>query len=422
MNIKRINFIHSQQENLIVHDRDERRLLSINHNRLRPSGRSSRILIAGIVILGFLYIYAYSQGVHKLIVFSSPTCKECLKAKDELIPAIEKKFKDKIQIEYRDITNIENYKFLISLIERHKAKIEIELPVFYFAGRFLNAGQGTRDNLIQLIISSSEGPYKTKETLSVDLVKHFASFKPLTIVGAGLADGINPCAFTVIVFFISFLALQGYQRRELIFIGLAFIFSVFLTYILLGIGIFNFLYRLKGIWIVIKLLNISVGILSIILGVLSIYDFLKFKKTAKSQDLILQLPNSIKNRIHSLIGIFYRKSKDAKELRPHLAGLILSAFITGFLVSLLEAVCTGQLYLPTIAFVLKTSHLKLQALGYLVLYNIMFVAPLLIIFSLALLGVTSEQFSKFLRQRLAVIKLIMAAIFFAFGFFLIWGA
>jgi hypothetical protein len=380
--------------------------------------------IAGVFILAFLCICAYSQEANKLIVFSSPACQRCLKVKNELMPQIQKEFKGKIQIEYRDITNIENYMFLLGLIDKHKARIKIELPVFYFQGKFLTAKEVTKDNLIQLIAGSLERPYKIKEALAVDLIKRFRSFKPLAIISAGLADGINPCAFTVIVFFISFLALQGYKRRELILIGLAFIFAVFLTYILLGIGIFNFLFRLKGIWIIIKVVNISVGIFSIILGILSIYDFLKFKKTGKSEDLILQLPKTIKNRIHSLIGIFYRKSKDleADNVKPHILRLILAALATGFLVSLLEAVCTGQLYLPTIAFVLKTTPLKLQALGYLVLYNIMFIVPLLIIFLFALLGVTSEQFSKFLRQHLAIIKLIMAVIFFAFAFFLIWSA
>jgi len=45
----------------------------------------------------------------------------------------------------------------------------------------------------------------------IDLAEHFRSFKTLAIVVAGLIDGINPCAFTVIVFFVSFLAFQGMQ-------------------------------------------------------------------------------------------------------------------------------------------------------------------------------------------------------------------
>jgi hypothetical protein len=104
----------------------------------------------------------------------------------------------------------------------------------------------------------------------------------------------------------------------------------------------------------------------------------------------------------------------------HLSRLVLSALITGFLVSLLEAVCTGQLYLPTIAFVLKTTPFKLQALLYLIAYNIMFILPLLIIFLLALLGVTSGQFANFLKKHLVSVKVIMAFVFFSLGIFLVW--
>jgi len=100
--------------------------------------------------------------------------------------------------------------------------------------------------------------------------------------------------------------------------------------------------------------------------------------------------------------------------------LILSAFITGLLVSLLEAVCTGQVYLPTIAFVLKASSFKLQALGYLLLYNIMFIVPLIVIFVFALMGTTSNQFSGFLKKHLGLIKVFMAVLFFSLGIFLLW--
>ncbi|MCX5709531.1 MAG: hypothetical protein NT088_02230, partial [Candidatus Omnitrophica bacterium] len=99
--------------------------------------------------------------------------------------------------------------------------------------------------------------------------------------------------------------------------------------------------------------------------------------------------------------------------------LVLSALITGFLVSLLEAVCTGQTYLPTIVFILK-GYRDVKALAFLLIYNLMFVIPLFVIFLFAVLGVTSEQFSKFLREKLGMVKIFMAALFFGLGIFLIW--
>jgi hypothetical protein len=300
------------------------------------------------------------------------------------------------------------------------------MPVFYLTGNFINGEKDIGSSWKEFINRGLRAFTKTKPEVlpSVDLVSRFKSFTPLVIIGAGFVDGINPCAFTVIVFFISFLALQGYRKRELIAIGLCFIFSVFMTYLLIGLGIFSFFYRMSHFWLLAKIINYSIGTFCIALGFFAVYDFLKFKKTGETAGLALQLPKAVKNQIHKVIGIHYRVNKSTESIthRRPLFKLIMSALITGFLVSLLEAVCTGQTYLPTITFILKTTSLKLQALEYLLLYNFMFVVPLLAIFILALFGVTSGQFSQFLKKHLLAIKVLMAVSFFGFGIYLILRA
>jgi len=355
-----------------------------------------------------------------LVVFFSPTCHRCMQIKSEVMPGIEKDFPG-IRIQYKDISEIENYKLMVQLKERHGSTIENVMPVFYFKGHLLN-GTGRVEKGLRALISGSlhEAPRRGSEASSVDLIAYFKSFQPLAVAGAGLTDGINPCAFTVIVFFISFLSLQGYRKREVILIGLTFVFAVFMTYLAIGIGLFGFLYRAGNFWMISKIFNLSVGALSILLGSFALYDFFKFKKTKDTKGLLLQLPEAVKRRIHSVIGQHYRTPKTGQNLRPHLLKLALSALTVGFLVSLLEAVCTGQVYLPTITFVLKTTRLKFQAVAYLLLYNLMFIVPLLIVFLLALLGVTSEQFSRAMRKHLGTVKILMAALFFALGVFLLW--
>jgi len=367
---------------------------------------------------------ADKQDLPKLIIFHSPGCHRCVEVKQEVMPAIENEFKDKIIFEYRDIGQIENYTMVLGLLHKNGSGPSFQTPLFYLRGKFLTAKGEVKDNLRNFILEGLKGIQPSAQPAAFDLTAYFKSFVPAAIIIAGLEDGINPCAFTVIVFFISFLAVQGYRRRDLIFIGSAFIFAVFATYLGIGLGIFNFFYHFKGFWLISRLFNLVIGALSILFGILAVYDFIKFKKTGSTDELILQLPKPIKERIHKVIGFFYRKSpreKQGKSL-PGLDKLILSALITGFLVSLLEAVCTGQMYLPTISFVLKASPLKLQALGYLLLYNIMFVIPLIVIFILALLGTSSAQFSNFLKRRLGLIKILMAALFFSLGLFLIWRA
>jgi len=392
--------------------------------------QTKKIISISICILICLasFISAYSQTKpeenNKLIIFHSPTCRKCIEAKAKIIPDIEKEFAGKVRTEYRDITDIENFKLLLSLKEKYGSTIENIWPVFYFNGHFLNGREKIKKEALRVFISESlsQKPEGKQGLPSIDLIAYFRTFEPFAVISAGLTDGINPCAFTVIVFFISFLSLQGYKRRELIIIGLTFIFAVFITYLAIGLGLFGFLYKISGFWFISRIFNLTVGILSIILGALALYDFFKFKRTAQTEGLLLQLPQAVKNQIHSLIGLHYRRTKDGggKTLKLRILRLALSALIVGFLVSILEAVCTGQVYLPTITFVLKATHLKLQALGYLILYNVMFIVPLFIIFLFALLGVTSEQFSRLLKRHLSTIKILMAILFFGLGIFLIW--
>ncbi len=353
----------------------------------------------------------------KLTVFYSPACKHCHKAKNEIIPEIQKELKSKIRVEYIDISKIDGYKMLLILQQMYDVKLSNVVPIFYIEGHFLDNWKEDKSVLVNFIYESIKSPLRPKHAFaSVDLLRYFESFRPLAIVAAGLIDGINPCAFTVMVFFISFLALQGYRKRELIAVGLTFLFAVFLTYIVIGLGLMGFFYSLKGFWIFSKILNIAIGLFSIILGLFALYDLFTYIRTQKTEGLLLQLPKAVKDRIHSVVGMHYRGQTKASIFR-----LILSALIVGFLISILEAVCTGQVYLPTISFVLWTTPLKLQALGLLLLYNIMFVVPLFIVFVLALLGTTSEQFARFLKKHLVLIKILMAAVFFSFGIVLIYA-
>lgn len=372
------------------------------------------------------HAFAAPENKPKLIVFHSPTCHACVEAKKEIIPQIEAEFKGRLEVEYRDITNAQDYMYLLSLKEKYNPSLEFRVPLFFLNGEFLANGPKLKEDIRALVAKSLKLSRREPELPLVNLTEHFRRFEPLAIIGIGLVDGVNPCAFTVIVFFISYLALQGYRRKELIPIGLAFISAVFLTYIAIGIGIFSFVYRLESFWLARKIFNICVGSLSVILGALAVYDFLKFRKTGETDGLILQLPPAVKRRIHYIIGLHYRKNAgqmpQAGTSNKRVFALIITAFFTGFLVSLIEAICTGQTYLPTIVFILKASEQKARALGYLLLYNFMFIAPLLIIFFLGLLGVTSAQFGGFLKKRLLLIKALMAILFFGIGIFLIWGA
>lgn len=388
----------------------------------------------GVIVLSLFFIFLTpdifaadknSATKPKLIFFYSNTCHECVEVKLKILPEIYKRFKTQIEeIDCRDVADIENYKFFLGLKKQYEISKDLKIPVIFFEGNFLSGRYAITQELAGLVEDSLGRPIIKKEEKisSFDLLGHFFSFSLMAVVWAGLIDGINPCAFSVIVFFISFLALQGYKKKDLVIIGFFFILAVFLTYLLIGLGLFGFFYTLKGFWLVSKIFNFSIGILSIILGAFAVYDFIRYKKTKDTEGLVLQLPQVIKNRIHSIIGLHFRKSKDSKLPGEKIVflRLVLTALLVGFLVSILESVCTGQVYLPTISFVLKTSPIKLKSLSYLLLYNLMFITPLLIIFLFALLGVSSEGLSRFLKRHFLTVKLLMVVLFFGLGILLIW--
>ena len=376
---------------------------------------SKKVFLSSLFIFLLMPLVCFAAQQKQLLVrvFHLPHCGACVKTIHDVIPPIAKEFKDRVVWDYVDISDSENYRTFLKL-EQLSGR-DLGTPTLLVGSKILVGLTEAADSLKSSIVEALKTPQPplSLEPIGIDVLKRFKSFGPLAIIIAGLIDGVNPCAFTVIIFFISFLTLMGYKRRELVLISTAYILAVFLTYLALGFGFFKILYSLKVFYVISRIVYLVIGGLSIFLGFLAFRDYVIYKKTRQTDGMALQLPQAIKNRIHQIVGAYYRKDKTGKE--KALWGLFVSALAVGFLVSLLEAVCTGQLYLPTIMYVLKEGTLRAKAFLYLVIYNVMFVVPLLVVFLLALTGVTSKQFEAFARRHLGIIKIAMAAIFFALG-------
>ena len=237
----------------------------------------------------------------------------------------------------------------------------------------------------------TEAQAKTGEAES-EIVSRFSAFGTLAVAGAGLLDGINPCAFATIVFFISYLSLVGRSRKEMLVAGGAFAAAVFVTYLLLGMGLLKFLSFLNEFSVVAKCVYLVAAIGTFTLAFLSLYDAIKAKQ-GKIKEITLQLPKSLKQRIHKVIREQTRTSS-----------VIIGALVIGFAISALELVCTGQVYLPTITFVMGVEGMRVNALAYLILYNLMFITPLLVVFGFVYWGTTSMQLGGVLQRHLMPVK------------------
>lgn len=238
------------------------------------------------------------------------------------------------------------------------------------------------------------------------IIRRFRSLGVLTVIGAGLLDGVNPCAFTTIVFFISYLAFIGRKGRDIILVGAAFTLGVFLTYLLVGLGALKFITSLAFLSILSRLVYLATALLCAAFAILSAYDFIQARR-GRPEEMRLRLPKRVHQQIHHTI-----------RTQSRLSGFVWGALGTGVVVSLLELACTGQVYLPTIIFVAGVAELRAYGVLYLVLYNLMFIAPLVIVFLLAFYGTTSRQLGSFLEQHVAPVKLLTAILFAALAVWL----
>ncbi len=370
----------------------------------------------------------------EVAIFTSPTCGHCQKFKREYLATLKQDFQDKAKFAEFDVSKPEDsIIFHDTLLEYGYGVESMGVPAMV-VGKSVLMGYPTQirtqgPSAILKALREGEKTYygtqaqikeckinqEKEEELCEDKTKNTAleaaqnMFKRISfwaIVAAGLVDGINPCAFAVIVFFISFLSVYKYDKKEIILVGSAYCGAVFIAYILIGLGLFNFLYKMSSFYYVMWGFKwLTIGLCALFL-ILSFYDFIVYQVTKKSEKVILQLGKNNKERVHKIIRYFLR-DKNKSSFR-----LFCSAVVVGFTVSLIEAVCTGQVYLPTIAVILKEANQDFwRAMFYLLTYNLMFIVPLVIIFALSVLGYESKTFNDFLRKHLGLTKLALCLLF-----------
>ena len=351
----------------------------------------------------------------ELAYFYQKGCPKCDRA-NYLLKYLLKKYPH-LNIKEIDLNTSDGKRLNETLSNRLNLPSEKRLiaPSIFIGDDYLSPEEMTEVRVELLIHKYENGGPKVALEIGKDEVKkaeesmvnRFKSLGVFTVLSAGLIDGINPCAFATLIFFISYLTMIGRKRKEILSVGIGFSGAVFITYLLIGMGILSFIQHFSFLPVFSKVVYIVTIAFALILGVLSLYDYIQMKRNRPSE-MKLQLPEFLKKRIHKTI----REGSQSPRY-------FVAAVTAGFIVSLLEFTCTGQVYLPTILFVTNIPSLRTSAISHLILYNLMFILPLLIIFGIVYLGVTSEQLAFFLKKRATTIKLITSLLFFALAGMLI---
>jgi cytochrome c biogenesis protein CcdA len=173
------------------------------------------------------------------------------------------------------------------------------------------------------------------------------------IAGAAIADSLNPCAFSILFLSIAFLMSLGKDRKFILTAGGLYIFGIALVYTLIGVGILKVL---------------SFFSIPNVIGVVGAWILVAYSTIGIINEFFPNFPIKLKipAKSHETLGKTLQKAT------------IPTAFVLGILVGLFEFPCTGGPYL----FVLSLLHDQTTfwtGFAYLVIYNIIFVLPLIVI-------------------------------------------
>jgi len=347
-----------------------------------------------------------------MVYYYTPGCRSCERFLAQELPRRERELAIRIVVERKDILDPAVYAELASLASSLGQSVRA-MPVLV-AGRTLLQGEkeieARIDGVLESLATGLEGDgarsYTTGEPTEAPLLPHGLSV--FAVVAAGLLDGVNPCAFTTLIFLLASLALAGRGRREVLVIGAFFSLSVFLTYLAIGLGFFAALRAAAVVPLVSRILRwLLVAVLVAFAG-MSVYDYVLIRG-GKPTKILLQLPSVLKRQIHKSIRTQVRA-----------AALVGGSLLLGFLVSIFEFACTGQVYLPTLAYLVRVRR-QASAIGLLVLYNACFILPLLAVFAASWLGVSSGKITALFQKHMGAVKLGLAAVFLGLAAFTLWG-
>jgi cytochrome c biogenesis protein CcdA len=337
--------------------------------------------------------------------FYQTGCGECDRAESD-IKYIEEKY-PQVKVQRFDVKEDGALNEYLSLRAGVPAEKHLTAPALFVGDGYLlgdTIGASAIEALIQPYLRSGvaepwAGWEANQEAVEKTIVDRFRSLGIWTVIGAGLLDGVNPCAFATMIFLVSYLAIRKREGPELLAAGAAFTAGVFLAYLGVGLGLLKFLTALPILNVIGKWIY---GVTLVLCLALAWGSFVDYRKAREGhlQDMSLKLPDRLRGWIRRLI----REGSRARNF-------VLASLLLGLAVSIVELACTGQVYLPTIVFVLGIPEWRTRAALALLVYNVMFIVPLIGVFLLVYFGTTSKQLTSWMTRHAAAVKLGTAALF-----------
>ena len=217
------------------------------------------------------------------------------------------------------------------------------------------------------------------------------------IIGASIVDSINPCAFGVLIFLLTYLSATARKKIHILTNGLVYIAAVFITYLAAGLILLPIIQTL-GAFSVIS--YIVIAAITILAGLLEIKDFFWYGKGIS-------------------LSIFPSESERIKKYVKHVGDKPITAFLLGVFVAIVELPCTGAAYLAVLAL-MSLSGVTLSNVTLLLIYNFIFVLPLLLILFFVYKQSSTEKFEAWRQKHKGLMRLSIGIMLIAIGIWMIF--
>ncbi|MDD5677435.1 MAG: hypothetical protein PHW60_05505 [Kiritimatiellae bacterium] len=340
--------------------------------------------------------------------FFEAGCGNCDRVENEILPELDDRYPGDYRLERLDVWQLTNYLRLAGYQERLQSRENEDVSMMLDGRFFLNGFREIQTKIFDTMDALLATPVAVDSTAAPppatmdELRARVRCFTPMSVMAAGLVDGINPCAMATLVFFMSSLALARIGGPRLLLAGGTFCIAGFLTYLAIGLGLLHVLRPLTSLAHAREAINAIMLVLLLCFATLSFRDAWLFRTQGDAHGMVLRLPRPLMLATHAIM----RRGLKAR----HLA---LGGFLIGVAVTVLESVCTGQVYVPTLVLVLRSGAGAGTATGYLVLYNLLFILPLVIILGLTWQGLRTARLLAWSRRHVVVEKYLLGMLFLA---------
>ncbi|NVO09819.1 MAG: metallophosphoesterase [Bacteroidales bacterium] len=338
-------------------------------------------------------------------IFSYDDCNFCKTVINSTLPSLAKKYKLDIQLSYFDLGKKGAYE-LFQNVGAEFGRQDSDVPTIFIGNKVLGGEQEISSQLENELLRFKENPDSYTQSAIVPF-QHIVNtsslkketFKSLslgTVILGGLLDSINSYTIVAIIFLLSYLFIAGALRRRTLFY---YIVIIFITQFVIGMGFYTYAKVLLDNTTFLIIVSLVILILILVLGLLSTVDYLRYTGGILSKS-IFQFPERVKESNSRSGGNFTRKET---VLASVLFGL-------GVVVAIIGLKSVGQEYFPILTLIDDPIN-RLQAVLYLAFYTLAFIGPLILIYLIALFGVSSVRIKTVFTKNMASIKLGFAIMF-----------